>query len=183
MNDDHPGGDRCDDWGRPVDELCGLIVARHHAYVHRAIPFIRRRLDTLAELDPVAVAVLADTRAAFADLAHLLQSHFAKEENVLFPALEEMAKADREGGHRPALPFPTVLHPIRLMETEHARIEAAMDRLRQVTDGFVASEGAPEIWCQCLSEFARLDENLRVHLRAENEVLFPRALELERRLP
>ena len=66
-----------------------------------AIPSIRRRLDTLAELDPAAVAVLADTRAAFADLAHLLQGHFAKEENVLFPALEEMAKADREGGHRP----------------------------------------------------------------------------------
>ena len=72
MDDDPLDGDRCDDWGRPVDEL-----------------------------EPAAVAVLADTRAAFADLAHLLQSHFAKEENVLFPALEEMAKADREGGHRP----------------------------------------------------------------------------------
>lgn len=183
MNDDHLGGERSDDSRRPVDELCGLIVARHHAYVYRAIPYISRRLDTLAERESAAVAVLADTRAAFADLAHQLLGHFAKEENVLFPALEAMAKADREGGYRPALPFPTVLHPIRLMETEHARIETAMDRLRQVTDGFVAPEGASDGWRQCLSAFARLDEDLRLHLRAENEVLFPRALELERRLP
>ena len=182
MNDDYLDGECSEDLGRPVDELCGLILARHHAYVHRAIAFISRRLDMLAEREQAAVVVLADTRAAFADLVHQLERHFAKEENVLFPAFEEMAKADREGGHRPALPFPTVLHPIRLMETEHARIETAMDRLRDVTDGFVAPEGAPEGWRQCLSAFARLDENLRVHLRAENEVLFPRALELERRL-
>lgn len=181
MNDDL-GGQRSDDSRRPVDELCDLIVARHHAYVHRAIPFISGRLDTLVEREPAAVAVLASTRAAFAELAHELLGHFAKEENVLFPALEAMAKAEREGGHRPALPFPTVLHPIRLMETEHARIEIAMDHLREVTHRVVAPEGASDDWRQCLSAFARLDEDLRLHLRAENEMLFPRALELERRL-
>jgi regulator of cell morphogenesis and NO signaling len=183
MNDDHLGGERSDDSRRPVDELCGLIVARHHAYLHHVIPSISGQLDTLVEHEPAAVAVLASTRAVFAELAHDLLGHLAKEENVLFPALEAMAKAEREGGYRPALPFPTVLHPIRLMETEHARIEAAMDHLREVTEGFVPPEGSSDGWRQCLSAFASLDEDLRLHLRAENEVLFPRALELERRLP
>ena len=183
MDDDPLGGDRGDDLGRPLNELCDIIVARHHAYLHRAIPRIGAVLARLTEAESASAHSVADTREAFADLAHQLQGHLAKEENVLFPALEALAKADREGGHRPALPFPTVLYPIRLMETEHARIETAMDRLRQVTDGFVAPEGASEGWRQCLSEFACLDEDLRVHLRAENEVLFPRALDLDRRLP
>ena len=183
MNDDHLGGDRNDDSRRPVDEFCALIVARHHTYLHDMIPFISARLDALVEHEPAAVALLASTRALFAELARELRGHLAKEENVLFPALEAMAKAEREGGPRPALPFPTVLHPIRLMETEHARIEAAMDHLREVTAGFVATEGSSDGWRQCLSAFASLDEDLREHLRAENEVLFPRALELERRLP
>ncbi len=94
-----------------------------------------------------------------------------------------LARADREGGSRPALPFPTVLHPIRMMETEHVRIEVALDCLRQATHALVAGEGAPEGWRHCLSELSRLDSELRAHHRAENEVLFPRALELERRLP
>jgi iron-sulfur cluster repair protein YtfE (RIC family) len=37
-------------------------------------------------------------------------------------------------------------------------------------------------WRQCLTQLAQLDADLREHHRTENEVLFPRALELERRL-
>lgn len=183
MDDDLLGGDCSDDLGRPLDELCGIIVARHHSYLHRALPLIGEELARLTEPDAAPARLLADLRAAFADLAHQLQGHLAKEENVLFPALEALAMADREGGSRPALPFPTVLHPIRLMESEHARIEITMERLRQVTRAFVAPEGASEGWRRCLSELSRLDADLREHHRVENEVLFPRALELERRLP
>ncbi len=176
-------GERNDDLGRPLDELCALILERYHVSLHRALPLIRAELDRLAETQSAPPRSLAETRAAFADLAHELEGHLAKEENVLFPALEALARADREGGSRPALPFPTVLHPIRMMETEHVRIEVALDRLRQATHAFVAGEGAPEGWRHCLSELSRLDSELRAHHRAENEVLFPRALELERRLP
>lgn len=183
MNDDHLGGEHSDDSWRPIDEFCDLIVARHHAYLHRALALIGEELAGLTEPGSAPVQSLAEMRAAFADLAHQLQSHLAKEENLLFPALEALAKADREGGSRPALPFPTVLHPIRLMEAEHARIETAMDRIRQITHAFVAPEGASEGWRHCLRELSRLDADLREHHRTENEVLFPRATELERRLP
>lgn len=182
MADDLITGDRGDGPGGGLDEMCGLIVARHHAYLRDVLPAIGAVLARLTDADSAPARALADTQAAFADLALQLEGHLAKEEHVLFPALEEMARADREGGHRPALPFPTVLHPIRMMETEHVRIVSAMDRLREITNGFVAAEDASESWRRCLSSCSRLDEDLRAHLRTENEVLFPRAIELERRL-
>ncbi|MDO8678152.1 MAG: hemerythrin domain-containing protein [Acidobacteriota bacterium] len=183
MDQNPLGDDFSEDPKRPLDELCDIIVARHHAYLHRALPLIRAELARLTEPECAPARLLTDTREAFADVAHQLQGHLAKEEHVLFPALEALAKADREGGSRPALPFPTVLYPIRLMESEHARIEAAMERLRQVTHAFVAPEGASESCRHCLSELSRLDADLREHHRVESEVLFPLALELERRLP
>ena len=145
----------------PLDELCQFIVLRHHAYLHRALPVIEAQLARVPG---------AEVRAAFADLAGQLHSHLAKEENLLFPAIEALARADRQGSGRPALPFSTVLYPIRLMETEHARIEAAIAHLCALTHGLG------------VTELTRLEEDVHEHHRAENEVLFPRALELEQRL-
>ena len=170
------------DVDRPIDELCAIIVSRHHAYLHRALPILQEDLSRLADVD-CAAGALAETRTLVADLVQQLKGHLSKEENVLFPALVALAQADREGGNRPALPFPTVLHPIRVMETEHARIETTMARLRALTQGFAPQDDASVAWRQCLTQLAQLDADLREHHRTENEELFPRALELERRLP
>lgn len=166
----------------PIDELCASIVSRHHAYLHRVLPIIQEDLGRLAAAD-CAAGALAETRAVVADLVQQLKGHLSKEENLLFPALAALAQAEREGGSRPALPFPTVLHPIRMMETEHARIEAAMARLRALTLGFAPADDATVAWRHCLTQLAQLDADLREHHRIENEELFPRALDLERRLP
>lgn len=166
----------------PIDELCASIVSRHHAYLHSALPIIQEDLGRLAD-DDCAAGVLAETRTVVADLVQQLKGHLSKEENLLFPALASLAQAEREGGSRPALPFPTILHPIRMMETEHARIEAVMARLRALTRGFAPEDDATVAWRHCLTQLAQLDADLREHHRTENEELFPRALELERRLP
>ncbi|MEO8680756.1 MAG: hemerythrin domain-containing protein [Vicinamibacterales bacterium] len=165
-----------------IDDLCNDILDRHHAYLHQALPLIHAQLVHLSEDHPLRIAALGEARMVFEDLTHQLLSHLAKEENLLFTALDALAKADREGTRLPALPFPTVLHPIRMMEAEHARILVAMDRLRQITGGFIARQGAPDEWQECLSELEALDADLRLHLRVENEVLFPLALEVERSL-
>ena len=116
--------DRPDDSGRSLDAMCHDIVGRHHASVFRSLPRVR---DELARLS--STPALAELRLAFASFADQIRGHLAKEEHLLFPSFVALASAEREGT-RPALPFSTVLHPIRMMEAEHVRIEAALDRLR-----------------------------------------------------
>lgn len=166
----------------PIDLLCERIVARHHAYLRHALPLIEQDLAGMVD-DDRAAGPLAETRAVVADLVQLLQGHLSKEENVLFPALVALAQAEREGRQRPPLPFPTVLHPIRMMETEHARIESLMARLRELTHEFVVRHEPTSAWRRYLTQLAQLDADLHEHHRTEDEELFPRALELERRLP
>jgi regulator of cell morphogenesis and NO signaling len=119
---------------------------------------------------------------AFGELAELIEAHLAKEENLLFPALEALANAERMGRSRPPLPFVTVLHPIRLMEAEHVRIELALDRLRELVLAVSEPDTLSASWHQCMAELSHLDDDLREHHRTENEHLFPQALELERRI-
>lgn len=174
----NPGWDRPD---APLDELCDAIVERHHTYLHGVIPLLRGWLATLAAREPEQALTLAEARAAFGDLADSLAGHLAKEETILFPAMAALAHADREGAPRPPLPFPTVLHPIRVMESEHARLEHLLERLRTATSDFAVPADASAAVRRCLTELERLDREVRAHLRAENDLLFPRALELEGR--
>jgi regulator of cell morphogenesis and NO signaling len=174
----NPGWDRPD---APLDELCDAVVERHHTYLHGVIPLIRGWLGTLAVREPDQAPGLTETRAAFSELAELLLAHLAKEEAILFPAFAALAQAAREGTSRPPLPFPTVLHPIRMMESEHARLEQSLEQLRAVSNDFRVPAEASNAARRCYLELARLDREVRAHLLAENDVLFPRALELERR--
>lgn len=161
-----------------IDALCEHVLDVHHAYVHGAVPLIRGHLAALAERDPSFDAV----RTAFTALADHLASHLAKEELILFPALVALAEAERQGAGRPPLAFPTVLHPIRLMEAEHAQLAADLDRLRTAT-GVVAHDAAASAsGARVLDEIVTFAADLDTHLQVENDELFPRALELDRRL-
>ena len=166
------------DTGRTVETMCAEMV-RYHASLRRSLPRIRESLATLAAGDAAPAVDLM--RAAFTSLADMLESHLNKEENLLFPAVSALSDAERAGRGRPALPFATLLYPIRMMEAEHLRIEHALDVLRDFAADASATPGTPE-WRQCLDEMRYLDEQLRSHDRFENEILFPAALELERRV-
>ena len=162
-----------------LDVMCAEIMSRFHAPLHRSLPRLRECLTALATGEsPPAIDLM---RVAFIALADLVEAHLAKEENLLFPALTALSDAERAGRGRPPTPFATILHPIRMMEAEHVRIENALDQLRDFAGGVVNESQTPE-WRQCMTELQRVDEELRKHHRFENEVLFPAALDLERRV-
>jgi regulator of cell morphogenesis and NO signaling len=169
-----------DEAGPALDAMCDDIVERYHAPLHRALPRIQGDLAVLAA-SPAAPA-FTGVAHAFAELADEVHTHLAKEENLLFPALGALAAADREGAGRPTLPFATVLHPIRMMEAEHMRIGRSLERLREAAQTVPEPAALAPQWQHCLADLADLDRDLREHLRAEDEMLFPQALELERRL-
>ena len=163
-----------------IELLCDSIVDRYHASLHEALPRIRDEMQSMSAA--AASPVVEMLRLAFAEVAEQIESHLAKEEHLLFPAIAELSIAEREGTRRPALAFATVLHPIRFMEAEHARIEMAVERLRELARAAAEPDTLSPNWHRCMADLATLDAELREHHRTENEVLFPRALELERRL-
>jgi regulator of cell morphogenesis and NO signaling len=162
----------------PLETLCEDILERHHQSLHRALPLIREELAALChESDSEA---LREVRLAFSALADQIEGHLAKEEHLLFPAVEALAAAEIDGSRRPLTPFVTLLHPIRLMEAEHLRIDSAVEHLRDLVLEVAEPESLMPGWHRCLLALARLDQDLREHRRAQDEVLFPRVLDVER---
>ena len=163
-----------------IDILCDGTVQRCHASLQRTIAAVRE--DVAALVSASSSPIIDVVRMEFTALADRLHSHLAKEENLLFPAFLALAEAARTGLPPPPQPFVTVLHPIRLMEAEHVRIEATLDHLRELARVVGEPENLSPAFTRFISGLATLDDDLRAHHRMENEVLFPNALELERRL-
>ena len=174
------GMDGSDDGRRPLDAMCDDIVERYHAALHASVPRIRLELAAFAAEARSAAA--REMCEVFDELAEQIDSHLAKEEHLVFPALAALSETDKAPFLRPPSTFATVLHPIRLLESEHVSIERTLDQLRQLALSVDEPDSLRDSFRRCMADLADLNGHLKEHHRVENEVLFPRALEIERQV-
>ena len=164
-----------------LDIACGHLVRGHHAGLRRTLMELRYSLPHEVRAGATATAA-PDPRAQVTQLAEDVLVHFAKEENILFPAFSALADARRGKAAPLALPFPSVSHPIRVMETDHARIE---DRLQSLSSSIAMAMNepdAPDAWSRLHRLSSQFTRELAAHARFESEWLFSRALEIEHAL-
>jgi regulator of cell morphogenesis and NO signaling len=171
------GGD--DDTARwPVDRLIEHIVSTHHAYVRSAMPLIARYLVKLEEAHGVRHPELARVRTYFDQIGRDLDQHMLKEEQVLFPYVAELAAREGRCG-RTRSPFGTVENPIRMMEREHREAADGLRIIRELTASYTAPEDGCTTYAVCMAELAHFETDLHRHVHLENNLLFPRAIQLE----
>ena len=169
----HAAGEDASRW--EVDRLVDHVVLTHHAYVRSALPRIATYLTKLVQVHGTRHPELATVAGHFEALGQELMQHMMKEERVLFPYVRELAA---ERCVAPS-PFGTVENPIRMMEREHEEAGALMDAIRTLTDTYTVPADGCATYRVCLEELAQFERDLHRHVHLENNVLFPRAVELE----
>jgi regulator of cell morphogenesis and NO signaling len=166
-----------------VRSLGDEVVRRHHDAERHLLTSLRAQADAMAAAGIDAAAGVARARTAFDALAVQLVAHLDKEEHILFPAVDTLVQAAQTGTARPPLPFATLLHPIRVMEADHERVSRAMDDLNGLVRAVSPTPAFEAPWTAWRRDVERLADDLAAHVRLENELLFPRTLDLERALP
>jgi len=105
-----------------------------------------------------------------------------KEENILFPYIKYLVTSQKQKTVWSAPHFVTVVNPINMMEHEH---ETVGDLLKQIA--LISNKYTPPEWaCNTFKAlYAKLDEfeqDLHIHVHLENNILFPKAIEIEKSL-
>jgi regulator of cell morphogenesis and NO signaling len=173
------GGTPADDATRwPLPRLIDHIVSTHHGYVRQALPRIAAYLAKLESVHGARHPELTRIRASFEAMGGELQQHMIKEEHVLFPYIADLAERGETCGQMSS-PFGTVANPIRMMEREHQDAAEELQTIRDLTDGYTAPADGCTTYSVCMSELAQFEQDLHRHVHLENNVLFPRALDLE----
>ena len=173
--------DAVEEW-KELDDLSRYIVKRHHGFVKERTPVIAAYLDKLVARHGERHPELAEVRAIFTSLGEEMAAHMMKEENILFPFIELLAINSRKGGRLPAGPFGTVMNPVRMMEEDHREAGEHLASLRRLTNAYTPPADGCTTYRLCYKELADFEADLHRHIHLENSVMFPQALELERRL-
>ena len=103
-----------------------------------------------------------------------------KEEMMLFPVMERYETATRSGLPFPLAPFGSIANPIGVMEAEHGSAVSALSRIRELAADFQAPPDACSTYSAMLDGLRALKTDLDTHIHLENNILFPRAVALEK---
>ena len=169
------------DWQRePLSELIAHISATHHKFVRTEVARINPLLEKVCGVHGKNHSELLHIQALFRGLAQELTSHLMKEEMVLFPYIERMEESLIEGEPLLPAPFGTVANPVAMMEHEHDAAGSALRAMRKASNDYVAPEGACASYQALYRAFAEFEADLHQHIHLENNILFPRAMKMER---
>lgn len=169
-----------EDWtGKPLAGLAAHIVDTHHAYVKRELPRLHELAAKVVNRHGATHAELPVIQQKLEQLGEELTQHLAKEEMILFPYIAGMEKAHTTGCAKPNGCFGTVANPIAMMTQEHDDAGTLMAEMRQLSGDFTPPQGACPTFHAYYSGLDEFEKDLHQHIHLENNILFPRALELE----
>ena len=164
----------------PLADVIAHINNTHHKYTRAEIARLGPLFDKVCSVHGKNHPELQHVRASFRGLAQELTTHMMKEEMVLFPYITRMEESVIEG--QPVLPppFGSVQNPVAMMMHEHDSAGEALRAMRQASAGYTPPGDACVSYQTLYKALADFEADLHQHIHLENNILFPRAVEMER---
>jgi regulator of cell morphogenesis and NO signaling len=160
------------DW--TLDFLVDYIVNNHHSFVRKMLPEIDFYAEKVARVhgqrDPELLDILQNVRL----LRNEMLGHLQKEEEELFPQIKELVKEQKKGSVKEVI--------VEALEDEHEKAGDLMARIEVLTKGFNPPENACASYRVLFQNLEGFQQDLHKHVHLENNILFPKALELEQGL-
>jgi regulator of cell morphogenesis and NO signaling len=163
----------------PLDFLADYIVNTHHAYVEGALPELRGYAAKVAEVHGQEHPELLRVRELVEEINAELTEHMMKEERILFPYVRILAEAKKKNLMPGETQFGSIKNPIHVMEMEHESAGQILHEIRELTNGYKLPAEACTSYTLLFKLLEEFEDDLHVHIHLENNILFPKAAELE----
>nr|WP_314867429.1 iron-sulfur cluster repair di-iron protein [uncultured Flavobacterium sp.] len=166
----------------PLDLLADYIEKTHHRYVEEKTNVILPFLAKLCKVHGASHTELFEINQLFIDCASELAQHMKKEELILFPFIKRMVKATLTDEPIEQPHFGTVANPITMMMNEH---DAEGERFRKIallTNNYIPPADACNTYRVTFAMLTEFEEDLHKHIHLENNILFPAAAVLEKKI-
>jgi regulator of cell morphogenesis and NO signaling len=160
--------------------LSDYIYNQHHLYFYQERPIISDLVDKVVGRHGEHFPVLFEVEKLYRLLEQELANHFMKEEKVLFPFIKELTQAKKTGDLSYLQDLPSVQHPVEMMEKDHDDAGGLLAEIRKATDNYTPPAGSCNSFNLLYKKLEALEADLHLHVHLENNILFPKALELEK---
>ena len=165
-----------------LDFLVDYILNTHHKYVTDSLRVIYEYSTKVANVHGALHPEVVEIANLFIGVAEELESHMQKEELILFPYVKQLVAAKKSGSALPTQGFGSIENPIHVMEAEHDGAGDVFKLISTLSDNYTPPEDACSTYKVLYSKLQEFENDLHAHVHLENNILFPKAIELEKQL-
>ena len=169
-----------DSWD--IGFLVDYILNTHHNYIRSAIPAILQYTQKVAKVHGDRHPEAIEVAEIFVAVADELTGHMMKEENILFPYIKYLVNSKNDKTTLSLNTFGKVEAPIRRMELEHDMVGSMFHRINELTNNYAPPSDACTTFKVSYAKLREFEEDLHQHIHLENNILFPKAMQLETEL-
>lgn len=166
----------------PLDLLADYVEKKHHRYVETKIPQIKPFLEKVARVHGDMHPELLEIEQLFNKTAGELTMHMKKEELMLFPFIRKMVRAQENNEAAGTPMFGTVENPVAQMKHDHDEEGERFRKIAALSDNYTPPLDACNTYRVTLALLKEFEEDLHLHIHLENNILFPKAIALEKEL-
>ncbi len=164
----------------PLDLLADYVEKTHHRYVEEKSVILQQFLSKLVKVHGENHPELFEIHQIFNSVAQGLAAHMKKEELILFPFIRKMVKAQMSNEKLPEAHFGSVENPIDMMEHEHTEEGDKLRRLAELANEYQPPADACNTYRVTFAMLDEFEQDLHKHIHLENNILFPKSIELEK---
>lgn len=163
----------------PIEVLVAYLKKKHYYFVRQELPFLSNLISGITP-EQEYLALMTDLRIMFPLFVDDFIHHIHEEESRLFKRIEMLQDIEEDRfSLNDAL---TILErdPIHLLAEVHEIHEDEMSGIRRLTFDYTLPLDAPLTMKVLFHELQNFERELIIHTQIEDELLFPKAVELER---
>ncbi len=165
-----------------ADFLADYIYNQHHLYYYEEAPVLSDLMTKVTQRHSAQHPELLQVQQLFQQLQQELSTHFLKEERVLFPFIKALVKAKRTVDFSELQSLPSINQPVQMMEMDHEAAGELLAALKNATNNFTPPSDSCNSFQLLYKKLQDLEADLHQHVHLENNILFPKALSLEKEL-
>ena len=166
----------------PLDLLADYIEKKHHRYVQDKTLEIEPYLDKICKVHGENHPELFEIKEEFNKSAGELAAHMKKEELILFPFIRKLVNAKLVNTKIDPAHFGTVKNPIQMMMDEHTVEGHRFMKIEELSKNYTPPEDACNTYRVSFALLKEFEQDLHLHIHLENNILFPKTIEMEKEL-
>jgi regulator of cell morphogenesis and NO signaling len=169
-----------DEWN--VDFLADYIINTHHNFVRKYLPELEMYSKKVAQVHGKQHTELYRIETLVEQVNQELSAHMVDEETLLFPRVKEIVTAERNKTAYSIADRTALEKMIEETEKEHDQVGRAMEEIRNLCDQYSIPNDACASYKLLYKMLEEFESDLFIHIHLENNIMFPKAIDLEKLL-
>src|SRR5690606_3971549 len=147
----------------------------HHSYVKKIMPDLKMYSDKVARVHGGHHPELLEINKLVQETMAEMAAHTIEEESALFPYIKNLVALS---GNATAGDIDHVKDSIDLRVQEHELVGGNMEKIRKLSSNYTVPADGCASYSFLFKSLNEFEEDLHIHVHLENNILFPKAIEL-----